>query len=135
MQKKWMGKFRRVLEVLGDDPRTSVVPTPWSRSSSPTRMASGSPPQSLNGSSVMPPLTGAMPSSSSSSQHTRFDSSVASRGHGEERDVTLVLHLSMYATDEQVIQSSESLLRILEVKGFAVTNATCNGNPIHAAKP
>lgn len=100
-------------------------------------MASESPQRSVNGSSPTLPVTGAIPSSSSSSPSTTFGSSVQSNeSHvARDRDVVLVVHLKMHGTEEQMIQSGRALLRIMEVKGYDFSSATINDHPIEAAKP
>ena len=67
---------------------------------------------------------------------TTFESYVqSSESHaGRDRDVVLVVHMQMHGTEDQMIQSGRTLLRIMEVKGYNFSSATINDHPIEAAK-
>lgn len=133
MQKKSGDVFKRAAGRLGDALKTFGEKSPSNRSSSPINGHSLSEQMSSGGSLATHTEMVVTPYSSSSFRNQGSASLDASRGHARSRDVTITLHLQTYGTEEQSVQTTRAMLRILQVKGFRIVGATHNGISVTAA--
>lgn len=148
MPKTWGELFRRGVEALGGVLKTFDQMIPSSNSSSQTGRDTDSTGQNSNGSWPMPSATDEPPSTSSTSSDSESASPVTSNGSlaepafqamfdasfgsqiAEEREVTVILHLTTYGTPLQARQSVSSMLRGAAVRGANILAATYNGEEI-----
>jgi hypothetical protein len=126
---KLVEKLKQEAEARGVDPKTLLDPTPLNNSSTPTPADSESQRASLNGYSQT--LLGAEESRSlsSSSRKRSYESCAPSNGQHQERhrDVRLVVLYHTFGNEEQALQGSKELLRILQVKGYDVVTMVSDG--------